>query len=180
MDPSVSGFASVDYLINVPARPSPWSVATAGTNNSSSKTMSSIITPSVNTLQDIQSHLYNAFLSGDTADINLHTRGDGWDLGYRFHRIVLIQAVSGTWTIPNPDCDGYLSRPCLGKGNAVKRAYRPWARNFSCDCVTSKQVCMWDASASIVILAFWHEWYPSALTDPAESVDLWSPAIFGR
>ena len=51
-------------------------------------------TPSGNTLQDIQSHLYNAFLSGDTADISLHIRGDGWDLVYRFHRIVLIQAVS--------------------------------------------------------------------------------------
>jgi hypothetical protein len=56
--------------------------------------MNSVTAPSGYTLQDIQSHLYNAFLSGDTADISLWIRGDGWDLGYRLHRIVLIQAVS--------------------------------------------------------------------------------------
>lgn len=96
MDLSRSGFASVDSLIKSPARHSPWPVPTAGTNisNNSPMTTTSVMTPSGNALQDIQSHLYNAFLSGDTADINLRIRGDGWDLGYRLHRIVLIQAVS--------------------------------------------------------------------------------------
>jgi len=46
------------------------------------------------TPREIQSHLYDAFLSGDTADISLWIRGEGWDLGYRLHRIVLTQAVS--------------------------------------------------------------------------------------
>jgi len=29
-----------------------------------------------------------------SADIRLQIRGDGWDPEYRFHRIVLVQAVS--------------------------------------------------------------------------------------
>ena len=56
--------------------------------------MGSVAASPGNTPREIQSHLYDAFLSGDTADISLWIRGDEWDLGYRFHRIVLTQAVS--------------------------------------------------------------------------------------
>lgn len=96
MDPSLSrfAFASVDSLIQSPVHPSRPLPASGISSSSSMKMTSVTTTPSGNTLQDIQSHLYNAFLSGDTADISLHIRGDGWDLVYRFHRIVLIQAVS--------------------------------------------------------------------------------------
>lgn len=44
---------------------------------------------------DIQSHLYRAFLDGTTADVSLHVRGT-WEGTYRLHRVVLIQAVSIT------------------------------------------------------------------------------------
>jgi len=89
MDPSFLAYASVDSL-KVPTHPSR-PVPVVG----SSSSMNTVTTSPGYTLQDIQSHLYNAFLSGDTADISLRIRvGDGWDLGYRLHRIVLIQAVS--------------------------------------------------------------------------------------
>ena len=100
MDPLLSGFTSVDSLIQSPSRPSrslPVPAPGVSSGSGSDNSMPSVTTtPSGNTLQDIQSHLYNAFLSGDTADIRLQIRGDGWDLEYRFHRIVLIQAVSAS------------------------------------------------------------------------------------
>lgn len=45
-----------------------------------------------NTPQLLQSHLYEAFLSGETADISLRVSGS-WNAVYRLHRIVLTQAV---------------------------------------------------------------------------------------
>ncbi|KAF8530998.1 hypothetical protein JB92DRAFT_2782164 [Gautieria morchelliformis] len=41
---------------------------------------------------DIQSHLYLSFLHGHTADVALHTKGEGWAVVYQLHRVVLIQA----------------------------------------------------------------------------------------
>lgn len=41
---------------------------------------------------DLQSHLYQSFLSGKTADVALRIRGS-WHAIYRLHRVVLIQAV---------------------------------------------------------------------------------------
>lgn len=41
---------------------------------------------------EIQSHLFDAFLSGRTADVSLRVRGS-WEGLYRLHRVVLIQAV---------------------------------------------------------------------------------------
>ncbi|KAL5535111.1 hypothetical protein ACEPAF_3204 [Sanghuangporus sanghuang] len=43
------------------------------------------------TPNDIQSHLFSAFLSGKTADVALRVRGT-WEGTYRLHRVVLIQA----------------------------------------------------------------------------------------
>lgn len=68
-----------------PSRPVP---------STSISSMGSLTASAGNTPQEIQSHLYDAFLSGDTADISLWIHGDEWDLGYRLHRIVLTQAVS--------------------------------------------------------------------------------------
>ena len=88
MDRLFSAYTSVDSL-KVPAHP----LAVPAVGSSSS--MNTVTASPGYTLQDIQSHLYNAFLSDDTTDISLRIRvGDGWDLGYRLHRIVLIQAVS--------------------------------------------------------------------------------------
>ena len=60
----------------------------------SASTQSATMTTPGHTPETIQSHLYDAFLSGGTADIGLRIRGDGWDRGYMLHRIVLTQAVS--------------------------------------------------------------------------------------
>ncbi|EJD04415.1 uncharacterized protein FOMMEDRAFT_167607 [Fomitiporia mediterranea MF3/22] len=45
----------------------------------------------MSTADDIQSHLFSAFLSGRTADVTLRVRGT-WEGVYRLHRVVLIQA----------------------------------------------------------------------------------------
>jgi hypothetical protein len=89
MDLSLSGYASVDSL-KIPSRPSR---LVPGPSTAISSMNSGMTSPGY-TPQEIQSHLYDAFLSGDTADISLRIRGEAWDLEYRLHRIVLTQAVS--------------------------------------------------------------------------------------
>ncbi len=42
--------------------------------------------------QDLQSHLYHAFLDGKTADVALRISGS-WRAVYHLHRVVLIQSV---------------------------------------------------------------------------------------
>lgn len=42
---------------------------------------------------DLQSHLYQSFLSRKTADVALRIRGS-WHAVYKLHRVILIQAVS--------------------------------------------------------------------------------------
>jgi hypothetical protein len=42
--------------------------------------------------QQLQSHFYDAFLSGETSDISLRVSGS-WHAVYRLHRLVLTQAV---------------------------------------------------------------------------------------
>jgi hypothetical protein len=44
------------------------------------------------TPQQLQNHLYEAFLTGQTADVSLVVRGS-WNAIYKLHRIVLTQAV---------------------------------------------------------------------------------------
>ncbi|KAG8951623.1 hypothetical protein FRC04_005911 [Tulasnella sp. 424] len=46
------------------------------------------------TPQDIQNHLYHAFLNRATTDICIHVHAKGWNLAYDLHRVVLIQSVS--------------------------------------------------------------------------------------
>lgn len=43
---------------------------------------------------DLQNHLYQSFLSHQTADVALRIQGS-WHAIYRLHRVVLIQAVCG-------------------------------------------------------------------------------------
>lgn len=45
------------------------------------------------TPQDIQNHLYHAFLNRATTDICIHVHAKDWDLAYDLHRVVLIQSV---------------------------------------------------------------------------------------
>lgn len=42
--------------------------------------------------QQLQSHLFDAFISGETADISVSVHG-AWNATYSLHRIVLTQAV---------------------------------------------------------------------------------------
>lgn len=49
--------------------------------------------------QEIQNHLYQAFLSGDAADISVRI-GGSWNAEYKLHRLVLTQAVSSdSWQL---------------------------------------------------------------------------------
>jgi hypothetical protein len=41
---------------------------------------------------DFQAHVYNSFLQGRTSDVAIRIRGS-WEAIYKFHRVVLIQAV---------------------------------------------------------------------------------------
>ncbi|KAG8931727.1 hypothetical protein FRC01_000930 [Tulasnella sp. 417] len=44
------------------------------------------------TPQEIQNHLYHAFLNRATTDICIHVHSKDWDLAYDLHRVVLIQS----------------------------------------------------------------------------------------
>ena len=46
------------------------------------------------TPQDIQNHLYRAFLDRATTDVSVNVRAKGWNVAYDLHRVVLIQSVS--------------------------------------------------------------------------------------
>jgi hypothetical protein len=41
---------------------------------------------------EFQAHVYSSFLQGRTSDVAIRIRGS-WDAIYKFHRVVLIQAV---------------------------------------------------------------------------------------
>lgn len=41
---------------------------------------------------EFQAHIYNSFLQGRTSDVDIRIRAS-WDAIYKFHRVVLIQAV---------------------------------------------------------------------------------------
>ena len=44
---------------------------------------------------DIQSHLYNSFITASTHDVAIRVEGS-WTAVYKLHRVVLIQSVRGT------------------------------------------------------------------------------------
>lgn len=74
---------------------------------------------------DIQTHIYNSFLEGKTADVALHVQGS-WNAIYKLHRVVLIQAVrkahcsdvsgAGELTVASNDYRG-SSVACLMAGS---------------------------------------------------------------
>lgn len=47
---------------------------------------------------DLQSHLYQSFLTRKTADVALRVRGS-WHAIYKLHRVILIQAVCGPYRV---------------------------------------------------------------------------------
>ena len=62
------------------------------TTYSQSPPMNSPIVSPVPRPAEFQAHIYNSFLQGRTSDVALRIRGS-WDATYKFHRVVLIQAV---------------------------------------------------------------------------------------
>ena len=49
---------------------------------------------------EFQAHVYNSFLQGTTSDVAIRIRGS-WDAIYKFHRVVLIQAVHKMFSCSN-------------------------------------------------------------------------------
>lgn len=62
------------------------------TTYSQSSPMNSPVVSPVPRPAEFQAHIYNSFLQGRTSDVALRIRGS-WDATYKFHRVVLIQAV---------------------------------------------------------------------------------------
>jgi hypothetical protein len=59
---------------------------------SSSSPMNSPVVSPVPRPAEFQAHIYDSFLQGRTSDVTLRIRGS-WHAIYKFHRVVLIQAV---------------------------------------------------------------------------------------
>src|SRR5260221_8928395 len=89
--PDITRFAFLD-LSRLALRPQHNKSRGQSTTYSQSSPMNSPVVSPVPRPAVFQAHIYNSFLQGRTSDVALRIHGS-WDATYKFHRVVLIQAV---------------------------------------------------------------------------------------
>jgi hypothetical protein len=93
--PDITRFTFLDLLAVPPGSPFVLNITSQEVSQRPTHNLPQMSSPVVSPVPrpaEFQAHIYNSFLQGRTSDVALRIRGS-WDATYKFHRVVLIQAV---------------------------------------------------------------------------------------